>query len=127
MQVRKASRFVAINGSHANQEKNSVDLLFLGEDGQHYAIEMDPAVIPATLVAATGHLSELSSSQSQDLQSQALQAKGMDIVMGGDGSIALQLKLQSDLKLNIQVTPDQAPALAAILEDLNDFLTRKVQ
>ncbi len=125
MQVRKAARFVAIKGSLANHETNSVDLLFDGADGQSYAIEFDPAVIPATILAATGHLNELAAIRG-DLQSQAMDARGMSVAMSADGSVGLQLTLASELKLNLMFPKEQAPALLAVLEDLRGFLTRDV-
>lgn len=126
MQVRKAARFVAINGSFANHEKNSVDLLFDGADGESYAIELDPAVIPATITAATGHLNELAANRG-DLQSQAMEAKGMSVAMSSDGTVGLQLTLASELKLNLFVPKQQAPELLAVLDELRELLTRQVQ
>lgn len=126
MQVRKAARFVAINGSFANHEKNSVDLLFDGADGQSYAIELDPDVIPATITAATGHLNELAATRA-DLQSQPMDARGMSVAMSSDGSVGLQLTLASDLKLNLFVPKEQAPALLSVLDELRELLTRDVQ
>jgi hypothetical protein len=42
MKVRKAARFVTVTGSRANVARQSVNILFAGEDGNDYAIEIDP-------------------------------------------------------------------------------------
>ncbi|MEH6950724.1 hypothetical protein V4R08_05165 [Nitrobacter sp. NHB1] len=53
MKVHRAARFVTVTGSRANVERQSVDILFAGDDGKDYAIEIDPSIL-AALVARRG-------------------------------------------------------------------------
>lgn len=125
--VRRAARFVAINGSHANVEKQSVDLLFIGEDDQQYAVELDPAVIPPMMVTILGHAKELRASLDDILPSQALQPKNMTAVMSPEGRLAWKIELESGLDLVLQVEPEQFRALDANFAEMRALMDRTVQ
>lgn len=125
--VRRAARFVAMNGSHANIEKQSVDLLFIGEDDQQYAIELDPAVIPPMMITILGHAKELRASLDDDLPSQALQPKNMSVVMNPEGRLAWKIEMESGLDLVLQVEPAQFRALDATFAEMRTLMSRTVQ
>lgn len=125
--VRRAARFVAMNGSHANIEKQSVDLLFIGEDDQQYAIELDPAVIPPMMITILGHAKELRASLDDDLPTQALQPKNMTVAMNSEGGLAWKIELEAGLDLLLQVRPDQFRALDATFAEMRALIDRKVQ
>lgn len=126
MQVRGAPKFTAISGSHANKEDNSVDLLFDAVDGQRYKVELDPHLIPAMLIAIAGHANELASIHG-DPPIQPLPVKKLSSAMAQDGGISLMLHSESGLKSVLTFSPDQLSDLRAILGEIDELLSRRVQ
>lgn len=126
MQVRGAPKFIKIAGSHANPEGGSVDLLFDAVDGQRYMIELAPGIIPALLTAIAGHASELRATHGEP-PIQPLPVKELSISIAENGAAALVLHSESELKTALSFSPDQAQQVRAILQELDELLSRKVQ
>lgn len=126
MQVKRAPRFIAVKGSNTNKERKSIELLFAGLDGEHYAIELDPSVIAPAITAMSSHLNGLSATD-PDLPNQALNVQQMELAMSPKGQVGLQLQLDGALQLVLRFPPEQIPALEAILDALKGIADRKLQ
>jgi hypothetical protein len=127
--VRKAPRFVAVSGSTANTERNSVDILFTGEDGQAYAIEIDPAIVPALIVAIQGEATALRASlpASAGHRTQALEVIGMTSSMSADGRLAWRITLRGDIHVDLTFLPEQFRDLDQQMTGIRELLDRSVQ
>jgi hypothetical protein len=127
--VRKAARFVAVSGSHANLERKSVDILFDGDDGQSYAIEIDPSIIAALLVAIQGEATELQTNlpEMQNHPTQALEVTGMTPSMSADGQLAWRISLRGDIHIDLAFSPDQFRDLDQQMTEIRELLDRRVQ
>lgn len=126
MEVRGAPKFTRIAGSQANPEDNIVEILFDAVDGQKYLIAMAPDVIPALIVAVTGHAGELGAIHGEP-PIQPLPVRGLSISMGSNGAVALVLRSESDLQTVLSFPPDQIPQLRSALAELDEILSRKMQ
>lgn len=129
MDVRKAARFVAVKGNHANTEAKSVDILFEGADGQHYAIEIDPSIVGALLLAIQGATTTLHASLPDlaDGPSQELQVTSMNLAMSPDGSLAWKLALPGGGEVHLAFSPAQFRALDDQMTEVRELLSRNLQ
>lgn len=127
--VRKAARFVAVKGSVANLERKSVDILFDGEDGHAYAIEIDPAIVAALIVAIQGEANELRSNLPElaDHPTQELEVTGMAPSMSADGQLAWRISLRGDIHIDLVFSPDQFRDLDQQMAEIRELLDRRVQ
>lgn len=127
--VRKASRFVAVNGSHANVEQKSVDVLFKGEDGNDYAIEIDPSIVSALVMAITGEASELRASlpELKDGPTQELRATQMTVSMSPEGNLAWRISLPGDLHFDLAFSPEQFGELDRQMAEVRQLIDRRIQ
>lgn len=126
MQVRKAPKFVTLKGAETNTERETIDLLYEADDGSHVAIELDPFVIPASITAMSINLNQLAEIR-PNLPSQSLNVQGMDLVMAGNGDVAIQLQFEGKLKLSLHFPPEQVGSLVSILDDLRELVSRRPQ
>ncbi|UYQ70999.1 hypothetical protein OF122_13115 [Pelagibacterium flavum] len=129
MEVKTAPPLVAVNGSKIDREAKTVDLLFLAENGEPYALKFHVHAIPAAIIALTGHRAELQSSlpDGEVLSNQALKPVGFHIAMNPEGQIAWKMMLQSGLELVIQIEPDRFDRLDAMFDEVRSLLKRSVQ
>ncbi|MDR7032403.1 hypothetical protein [Mesorhizobium sp. BE184] len=129
LNVKKAARFVAIDGSHANIKGRSVDLLFIGQDGQRYAIELDPAVIPPMIATISAHSNELRASlpQPETLPIQALEVRTMSVSMNPAGDLGWMIELNSGVQVVLQFAPSQFAALDAMMNEARQLTGRTIQ
>lgn len=127
--VRKAARFVAVNGSVANLDRKSVDILFAGEDGRAYAIEIDPAIVAALIVAIQGEANELRSNLPElaDHPTQELEVTRMTPSMSADGHLAWRISLRGDIHIDLAFSPDQFRDLDQQMAEIRELLNRRVQ
>lgn len=124
--VRKASRFVRIAGSHANIMNESVDLLFEGEDGAEYAIEIDHSIVSAVLAAITGESRELYATLPAlvDQPKQDLQVDRFSLSAGDDGSLAWRITLQGDIHFDLSFSPKQFDHLDELMVEAKRRMSR---
>lgn len=129
MNVRRAPKFVRMAGSALKPDAKSIDLLFLAEDGQHYAVELAPDVIAPMLTTIAGLSNDLRATlpNPDDLPTQALDVTDFRVAMNPAGQIGWQLVLASGVSVVLQFDPDQFAALDARLTDFRDLLSRKLQ
>lgn len=124
MLVKKSARFVEVLGSHANEKSKSVDILFGATDGTKYAIEIDPSIVAALIVAIKGEANELLAKFPDLVEgaSQGLQVKGMGAAMAPDGSLAWRISLDGQLDVNLQFARQEFDELYRQMEDIRQIL-----
>lgn len=124
MLVKKSARFVEVLGSHANEISKSVDILFGADDGTKYAIEIDPSIVAALIVAIKGEANELLAKFPDLVEgpSQGLQVKGMGAAMAPDGSLAWRISLDGQLDVNLQFARQEFDELYRQMEDIRQIL-----
>ncbi|OEI82503.1 hypothetical protein BA060_12135 [Brucella sp. B13-0095] len=105
----------------------SIDILFDGEDGNAYAIEIDHAIISALLAAISGESRELHSILPAliDAPTQALQATGMGVSMASDGSLAWRISVEGDIHFDLTFSPDQFESLDRQMDEVRGLLRRR--
>ncbi|WP_273727468.1 hypothetical protein [Brucella gallinifaecis] len=125
--VRKAARFVQVRGSHANTLNESVDILFDGEDGNAYAIEIDHSIISALLAAIMGESRELHANLPTlvDKPTQGLGSTGMSLSMASDGSLAWRISLEGDIHFDLAFSPDQFEELDRQMDEVRSLLRHR--
>lgn len=124
MLVKKSARFVEVLSSHANETSKSVDILFGADDGTKYAIEIDPSIVAALIVAIKGEANELLAKFPDLVEgpSQGLQVKGMGAAMAPDGSLAWRISLDGQLDVNLQFARQEFDELYRQMEDIRQIL-----
>lgn len=129
MKVRKAARFVAVTGSRANVARQSVDILFAGDDGHDYAIEIDPSILAALVAAILGEAKELHASlpELSDLPVQELRTTEMTVSMSPDGTLAWRISLAGDIHFDLAFSPEQFRSLDRKMAMVRELIDRRIQ
>jgi len=124
LMVKKAPRFVEVQGSHANTETKSVDILFLAEDDEKYAIELDPSILGALVSAISGEANALRSKLPELANSgdQALQVLNMSAAMAPSGDLAWKISLEGGLEVNLAFSSIEFDELFQQMEDVRQLL-----
>lgn len=127
IKVKKAPRFVEVQGSHANARTKSVDILFRAADDEQYAVEIDPAIIEALMFAIQGEAMRLRSilPEEDTAPRQDLRVKGMSAAMSEDGSIAWQIVLEGNLHVNLSFAASDFDELDRQMQDVRALLHQK--
>lgn len=127
--IRKAARFVEVLGSHANPQSKSVDILFGGADEAKYAIEIDPAIVEALMVAIQAETTRLRSILPENETSgrQALLVKDMSAAMSDRGDLAWKLTLEGGLEVNLAFSTADFDELYRQMEDVRQLLHTRRQ
>lgn len=126
LNVKKAARFVRVRGSHANIMNESVDVLFEGEDGADYAIEIDHSIVSAVLAAISGESRELYSTLPSlvDDPKQDLHVQDFGLSVAADGSLAWRITLEGDIHFDMSFTPTQFDQLERLMAEAKRRLQR---
>jgi hypothetical protein len=129
MNVRKAARFVAVNGSRANLERRSVDIVLAGGDGNDYAIEIDPSIVSALIAALIGETRGLRANlpELSDLPMQELRTTQMSVSMSPDGTLAWRISLAGDIHFDLAFSPEQFRSLDRKMAMVRELIDRSVQ
>lgn len=104
-------------------------MLYVGEDGQHYAIELTPDVVAPTLTTIAGLSNTLRAKlpNPEALPTQALEVRDFRVAMNPAGHLGWELVLASGVSVVLEFDPVQFAALDARLKEFRDLVNRKLQ
>lgn len=126
IQTKRIPRAVAIGGSRIASDKEAVEFLVRGADGEDYTLALDRQILASLVTAILAHSKDLTANL-PDMPTQAMKVREFQIAMNPAGALGWKIELAGGLALVLEFAPDQFDALDARMNEVRALSRRSIQ